>query len=83
MFLVCKLISIEIHFEFSIYIFYNVKPCNIIDIKKRPVNAVADFFEFKNIDSVTIKSTDKKIIKLLFDQHHTFEDRVIKEQFSF
>jgi NAD+ kinase len=55
----------------------------IIDSKKRPVNAVADFFEFKNIDSVTIKSTDKTIIKLLFDQHHTFEDRVIREQFSF
>ncbi len=55
----------------------------IIDSKKRPVNAVADFFEFKNIDSVTIKSSDKTIIKLLFDQHHTFEDRVIKEQFSF
>jgi NAD+ kinase len=55
----------------------------IIDSKKRPVNAVADFFEFQNIDSVTIKSTDKTIIKLLFDQHHTFEDRVIREQFSF
>jgi short-subunit dehydrogenase len=29
------------------------------------------------------KDTDKTIIKLLFDQHHTFEDRVIREQFSF
>ncbi len=55
----------------------------IIDSKKRPVNAVADFFEFKDIASVTIKSTDTKVIKLLFDQRHTFEDRVIKEQFSF
>ncbi len=55
----------------------------IIDSKKRPVHAVADFFESKNIASVTIRSTDKKVIKLLFDQHHTFEDRVIKEQFSF
>jgi NAD+ kinase len=55
----------------------------ILDSKKRPVHAVADFFESKDINSVTIRSTDKKVIKLLFDRHHTFEDRVIKEQFSF
>lgn len=54
----------------------------ILDPKKRPVNAVADFYEFKNIKSVKINSTDKKIIRILHDEHHTFEDRVIKEQFS-
>lgn len=56
---------------------------DILEWDKRPVNAVADFYEFENIKSVTVKSTDKKIIKLLFDKNHTFEDRVIKEQFSF
>ena len=50
--------------------------------EKRPVNAVADFYEFRNVISVSVKSTDKQVIKLLFDKHHTFEDRVIKEQFS-
>jgi NAD+ kinase len=55
---------------------------DIIDNKKRPVNAVADFHEFQNIKSVTVKSAADKPIKLLFDQNHTFEDRVIKEQFS-
>ena len=54
----------------------------ILESKKRPVNAVADFYEFNNIKSVKIKSTDKKIIRILHDGHHTFEDRVIKEQFS-
>ena len=54
----------------------------IIEYKKRPVNAVADFYEFQDIKSVSIKSTNKKVIRILFDEHHTFEDRVIKEQFS-
>jgi NAD+ kinase len=54
----------------------------ILETEKRPVNAVADFYEFKNVKSVIVKSTDKKIIKILHDGHHTFEDRVIKEQFS-
>lgn len=54
---------------------------DIIDYKKRPVNAVADFYEFKNIKSVAIESNLKQKIRLLFDKHHTFEDRVIKEQF--
>ena len=55
----------------------------IIDPNTRPINAVADFHEFKNIKSVQIKSTDKQIIQILHDKHHTFEDRVIKEQFSY
>lgn len=54
----------------------------ILECRKRPVNAVADFFEFKNIESVSIKSTDRQVINILFDSHHTFEDRVIKEQFT-
>ncbi len=55
----------------------------ILENEKRPVSAVADFHEFRDIISVTVKSTDKQIIKILFDKDHTFEDRVIKEQFSF
>jgi NAD+ kinase len=54
----------------------------ILESEKRPVNAVADFYEFENVKSVKVRSTDKKIIKILHDCHHTFEDRVIKEQFS-
>ncbi len=55
---------------------------DIIDHTNRPVAAVADFFEYENITSVSIKSTNKKVIQIMFDMHHTFEDRVIKEQFS-
>lgn len=55
---------------------------DILESDKRPVNAVADFTEFNNVQRVVIKSSKDKVIKLLFDQNHTFEDRVIKEQFS-
>jgi NAD+ kinase len=55
---------------------------DIIDHTSRPVAAVADFFEYENITSVSIKSTNKKVIQIMFDMNHTFEDRVIKEQFS-
>jgi len=55
---------------------------DILERDKRPVNAVSDFHEFENVVSVSIKSWHENAIKLLFDQNHTFEDRVIKEQFS-
>ncbi|MFK7974155.1 MAG: NAD kinase [Rickettsiaceae bacterium] len=66
------LLSVDVEIKFK-----------ILEQNKRPVNAVADFHEFKNVSSAIIKSTNQKVIKLLFDKHHTFEDRVIKEQFSF
>ncbi|NRB11076.1 MAG: NAD kinase [Rickettsiaceae bacterium] len=55
---------------------------DILEYAKRPVNAVADFHEFPNVKSVLIKPANQLPIKILFDHHHTFEDRVIKEQFS-
>lgn len=55
----------------------------IFESDKRPVSAVADFNEFTHIQKVIIRSYKDKTIKLLFDQNHTFEDRVIKEQFSY
>ncbi|MCP5369565.1 MAG: NAD kinase [Rickettsiaceae bacterium] len=54
-----------------------------LEHEKRPVNAVADFHEFKNISSVEIFSAQDIAVKLIFSQNHSFEDRVIKEQFSF
>ncbi len=56
---------------------------DIFETNKRPVSAVADFNEFTNVEKVIVKSSKNKIIKILFDQNHTFEDRVIKEQFSY
>lgn len=54
----------------------------ILEADNRPVNAVADFYQVQNIQSVKIVSTNTKVLRILHDKHHTFEDRVIKEQFS-
>ena len=56
---------------------------NIIEPGKRTVNAVADFNEFPNVKKIMVKSSRDKAIKILFDRNYTFEDRVIKEQFSY
>ena len=53
----------------------------IFETSHRPVNAVADFIEFENIKSVSIKSANDKAIRLLFNKNHSLEDRIIKEQF--
>ena len=55
----------------------------IIDNKKRPVSAVADSAEFRNIESVTIKQDSQKSVQLLFDAQHSFEERILNEQFKF
>lgn len=55
----------------------------IIDNKKRPVSAVADSAEFRDIESVTIKQDNQKSVQLLFDAQHSFEERILNEQFKF
>ena len=54
---------------------------NVIDPKHRSVSMVADFKEFRDVKSVTVKSQALSI-KLLFDEDHSLEDRIAKEQFS-
>lgn len=53
----------------------------VIESKKRPVNAFADFVEIEDIISVTIEENNQIDIELLFDKEHSLEDRLIKEQF--
>lgn len=53
----------------------------VIEPEKRPVSAVADFHEVRNITSVSVHEQKSKIITLLFNKNHSLEDRVIKEQF--
>jgi NAD+ kinase len=48
---------------------------------KRPVSAVADFFEVRNVKHVSVKALPNKKIKLLFDRNQSFEDKIAKEQF--
>ena len=55
---------------------------NVIDPSKRPVSVTADFKEFKNIKKVKIKINNDKSQILLFNSNHSFEERILKEQFT-
>ena len=55
----------------------------IMEYKKRPVNAVADFTEFQDVAEVVISEQRKLGVTLLFDAEHNLEERIIKEQFSY
>jgi NAD+ kinase len=49
---------------------------------KRPINAFADFHEVKNITKIEIEESKNNIIRLLFDEGHSLEERIIREQFE-
>lgn len=50
---------------------------------KRPVSAVADNVEFKNVAEVTVSEDRSNVVTLLFDPGHSLEERVLNEQFLF
>ncbi|HEU5047639.1 MAG TPA: NAD kinase [Rickettsiales bacterium] len=52
-----------------------------LDPIKRPINAVADFTEVRDVVSVAIHEDQRTRITLLFDGEHNLEERIIKEQF--
>ena len=53
----------------------------ILEHSKRPVNAVADFNELKDVVKITIEQQNKISVKLVFTSHYAFSERMIKEQF--
>jgi NAD+ kinase len=55
----------------------------ILDADKRPVAAVADHNEVRNVASVEISEDRKKPVKLLFDPGHSLAERVLNEQFKY
>jgi NAD+ kinase len=56
---------------------------SILEPKKRPVNAVADFTEIEDVAEVVISEQRKSGVNLLFDPEHNLEERIIKEQFNY
>ena len=56
----------------------NVK-FEIIESKKRPVSAVADSTEFSDISSVEVHQSKEQVGEILFDENHTFEERILNE----
>lgn len=60
---------------------YSVIKFEILEPTLRPVNAVADFHEFYDIVSVEIKEQSNISIRIIFNQMHSLENRILKEQF--
>ena len=54
---------------------------DVLDNKKRPVMADADSVSFKNVKNVEISSETKIKHKILFNQGHGLDERLIQEQF--
>jgi NAD+ kinase len=55
----------------------------VLESQKRPVAAVADHLEVRDVFSVEIVEDRKRSAKILFDRGHSLADRVIAEQFLF
>lgn len=53
----------------------------ILEIDKRPVSAVADHTEVRNVREVTICEAKDVSITMLFDKDHSLEERIMREQF--
>jgi NAD+ kinase len=53
----------------------------VLEPKKRPVSAVADFTEVRDVGEVEILEDRSIELTLLFDPEHALEERVLKEQF--
>ena len=54
---------------------------DVLELEKRPVSAVADFTEARDVVSVEIHETHNIAMTLLFDREFNLEERVFKEQF--
>lgn len=53
----------------------------VLEIEKRPVSAVADHTEVRNVREVTICEAKDVSITMLFDKDHSLEERIMREQF--
>lgn len=53
----------------------------ILEPDKRPVSAVADFTEARNVISVSVHQSKEHAVTLLFDHEHNLDERILREQF--
>ena len=53
----------------------------VLEQEKRPVSAVADFTEVRDVAKVSIHEDRSLTLRMLFDAEHNLEERILKEQF--
>ncbi|QDZ00798.1 NAD kinase [Nitratireductor mangrovi] len=56
---------------------------DILEPEKRPVNAVADHTEVKSVVSVTVREARDTTATILFDASHSWDERILSEQFRY
>tara|TARA_R110000868_G_scaffold1844_18_gene14704 strand:- start:19291 stop:20058 length:768 start_codon:yes stop_codon:yes gene_type:complete len=54
----------------------------VLEPRKRPVSAVGDYTEIRDVKRVTVRASSDKSFSLLFDPEHNLEDRILNEQFT-
>ena len=53
----------------------------ILEPRKRPVSAVGDYTEVRDVRRVHVRASRDRSLTLLFDPEHNLEDRILNEQF--
>ncbi|EKF17322.1 NAD kinase [Nitratireductor pacificus] len=56
---------------------------DILEPDKRPVNAVADHTEIKSVVSVSVRESHDRTVTVLFDESHSWNERILSEQFRY
>ena len=55
----------------------------ILEGDKRPVNAVADHTEVKSVATVSVRESRNSTVTLLYDSSHSWDERILTEQFRY
>jgi NAD+ kinase len=55
---------------------------DVLEARRRPVSAVADFTEVQDVAQVVVTEDSNHTLTLLFDPEHHLEERILKEQFQ-
>jgi NAD+ kinase len=54
----------------------------VLESRKRPISAVADFTEVRDVVSVELIQDKSVKVSILFDPEHDLEERILSEQFA-
>jgi NAD+ kinase len=54
----------------------------ILEAQNRPVSAVADQFEVRDVKNVEVRLDKQRSLTLLFDPEHALDERIAMEQFA-
>ena len=66
----------------TVYVVWEIFIKNL-NSKKRPISAVADNIEVRDVVKVQVTQDKDQTVKILFDEKHSFEERILNEQFKF